>query len=67
MPRLDGFGLCEAIRASPKLRSTPVILLTARETPEDRARGMEAGADAYLLKSSFDQQSLLSTIEQLLG
>jgi two-component system chemotaxis sensor kinase CheA len=67
MPRLDGFGLCEAVRASPRLRPIPVILLTARETPEDRARGMEAGADAYLMKSSFDQEELLATIEQLLG
>jgi two-component system, chemotaxis family, sensor kinase CheA len=67
MPRLDGFRLCESIRASDRFRPIPVILVTARERPEDRKRGMEAGADAYLLKSSFDQEQLLATIEQLLG
>lgn len=66
MPRLDGFGLCEAIRASRRLRELPVILVTALETTEHRARGLEAGADAYLGKSSFDQETLLETIRQLL-
>jgi two-component system chemotaxis sensor kinase CheA len=67
MPRMDGFGLCEAIRASERLRKTPVILVTGRESAEDRARGMDAGADAYLLKSSFDQEQLLEAVQQLLG
>lgn len=67
MPRLDGFGLCEAIRASKRYGEIPVILMTALETPEHHARGLEAGADAYLAKSSFDQDMLLETIRQLLG
>jgi two-component system chemotaxis sensor kinase CheA len=67
MPRLDGFGLCEAIRASKRYGELPVILVTALETQEHRARGLEAGADAYLAKSSFDQDTLLETIRQLLG
>lgn len=67
MPRLDGFGLCEAIRASKRLRDLPIVLVTALETVEHRARGLEAGADAYLAKSSFDQDTLLETIRQLLG
>ena len=66
MPRLDGFGLCEAIRASKRLRDVPVVLVTALESAEGRARGLEAGADAYLAKSSFDQDTLLDTIRQLL-
>jgi two-component system chemotaxis sensor kinase CheA len=67
MPRMDGFALCEAIRSSKRFKELPVVLVTALETPEHRARGLEAGADAYLGKSSFDQQHLLDTIIQLLG
>lgn len=67
MPRLDGFGLCRAIRVSERLQELPVILVTALETAEHRARGLEAGADAFLAKSSFDQEMLLETVGQLLG
>lgn len=67
MPRMDGFALCEAIRESKRFKELPVVLVTALETPEHRARGLEVGADAYLGKSSFDQQNLLETISQLLG
>ena len=67
MPRMDGLALCRAVRASPQLKRLPFVLVTARESAEDRARGLEAGADAYLGKSSFDQQSLLETVRQLIG
>jgi two-component system chemotaxis sensor kinase CheA len=67
MPRMDGFALCEAIRGSKRFKELPVVLVTALETPEHRARGLEVGADAYIGKSSFDQQNLLDTISQLLG
>jgi two-component system chemotaxis sensor kinase CheA len=66
MPRMDGFGLTEAVRGSQRLAELPVVLVTARATPEDQARGLAAGANAYLLKSSFDQTNLLETIAQLL-
>jgi two-component system chemotaxis sensor kinase CheA len=66
MPRMDGFALTEAIRGSKRFRDLPVILVTGLEKDEDRARGMEIGADAYLLKSAFDQRNLLETISQLL-
>lgn len=65
MPRMDGFGLCRAIRGSPRLAGTRVVLVTALEKEEHRAQGLEAGADAYVGKSSFDQRALLETIEQL--
>ena len=42
------------------------MLVTARETDQDKARGIQAGADAYLVKSAFDQRNLLETIAQLL-
>jgi len=67
MPRMDGFQLCEAIRTSKRFKELPVLLVTALESPEHRARGLEVGADAYLGKSSFDQEHLLDTITRLLG
>jgi len=67
MPRMDGIQLCESIRALSRFREIPVILVTALETPEHRARGLEAGADAYLGKSTFDQEGLLTTIRDLLS
>jgi two-component system chemotaxis sensor kinase CheA len=65
MPRLDGFQLTRKIRNSDRHRKLPVILVTARETDQDKARGVEVGANAYLLKSGFDQRSLLECIAQL--
>ena len=66
MPRLNGFGLTARIRADKKLAQLPVILVTALETREDRERGIDAGANAYLVKSSFDQSNLLDTLRRLL-
>lgn len=65
MPKMDGFALTETIRASPRFLHLPVILVTGLAKPEDRARGLTAGANAYLVKSDFDQQQLLTTIEQI--
>lgn len=67
MPRMDGMQLCATMRKSSRFKTTPVILITALETAADRARGLEAGADAYLSKSSFDQEGLLDTVHQLIG
>jgi two-component system chemotaxis sensor kinase CheA len=65
MPRMDGFALCRAVRGAPHLAGTPVVLVSALESAEHRALGLEAGADAYLPKSTFDQRDLLDTIQQL--
>lgn len=65
MPRMDGFELTDKIRKSKKLREIPVILVTARESDEDKTRGIRVGASAYLVKSGFDQSNLLESIEQL--
>ena len=67
MPHLDGVELCMRIRASERTASLPVILVTSLDQPEQRARGLEAGADAYVTKSGFDQDILLDTVRQLLG
>ena len=65
MPHLDGLGLLEAVRGSPRYRELPFILVTGRESEEDRTRGLRLGASAYLVKSGFDQTLLLDTIAQL--
>jgi two-component system chemotaxis sensor kinase CheA len=67
MPRMDGFELTEAIRKQPALASLPVIILTSRGSDEDRRRGLDVGADGYIVKSGFDQAALLSAVERLLG
>jgi two-component system, chemotaxis family, sensor kinase CheA len=66
MPRMDGFELTKRIRGEPKLAELPVVLVTAREAKEDRERGLDAGANAYLVKSGFDQTNLLETVRRLL-
>lgn len=67
MPRLNGFDLTARVRADRRLAELPVILVTALETREDRERGIDVGANAYLTKGSFDEGSLLATIRQLIG
>jgi len=64
MPRMDGFELCVRIRAHPELASLPIVLVTARETHEDEERGLRAGANAYVLKSGFDQSTLLEIVQR---
>lgn len=66
MPRLNGFGLAQRVREDPRTAGVPVILVTSLDSAEDKARGIEVGADAYITKSSFDQNNLLETIEQLI-
>ncbi|CAG0935608.1 two-component system, chemotaxis family, sensor histidine kinase and response regulator WspE [Thermoflexales bacterium] len=66
MPRLDGLGLAQRIKSNERTRHLPVILVTSLDSPEDKARGIEVGADAYIVKSGFDQNNLLETIKQLI-
>lgn len=63
LPDLDGFALCRRLRDAANF--TPVIMLTARTSPEDRVRGLEAGADDYLAKP-FELDELLARIRSLL-
>lgn len=67
MPNMSGFDVAEAFQADPSLASVPIILVTSRSAPEDRKRGKDAGARAYVVKSEFDQNVLLETIERLTG
>jgi two-component system chemotaxis sensor kinase CheA len=67
MPRMTGFELTERIRADEQFRDIPVIIVTSRDTVDDRRRGFEVGADAYVLKREFDQSHLLDTVRRLIG
>ncbi|HWP59041.1 MAG TPA: hybrid sensor histidine kinase/response regulator [Candidatus Acidoferrales bacterium] len=65
MPRMNGFDLTAKIRADKKLAELPVILVTALESREDKEKGIDVGANAYIVKSSFDQSNLLEVIKRL--
>jgi two-component system, chemotaxis family, sensor kinase CheA len=66
MPRMNGFELTKSIRADEKLSGLPVLLVTALASREDREKGIDAGANAYIIKSDFDQSNLLETIKKLI-
>jgi two-component system chemotaxis sensor kinase CheA len=67
MPGIDGFEFVARTRADPLLRGTPAILVTSRDAPQDRRRGEDVGARAYIVKGEFDQGHLLKVIRQLIG
>jgi two-component system chemotaxis sensor kinase CheA len=66
MPRMNGFQLTAQIRADQKLSSIPVALVTGLETRAEREKGLEAGANAYIAKSTFDPGHLLAIMKKLL-
>lgn len=66
MPRMDGLDLTAKVRADKQLSELPIVLVTALASREHRERGIEVGANAYIVKSSFDQSNLLEVIERLI-
>jgi two-component system chemotaxis sensor kinase CheA len=66
MPRMDGFVLTEHLRATERFSELPIILVTSLDQEAQRRRGLEAGADAYIVKSSFDQTNLIETLRKLI-
>jgi len=66
MPRLNGFELTSKIRNDKNMADLPVVLVTALASREDQEQGIDAGANAYIVKSNFDQGNLLEVIERLL-
>jgi len=66
MPRLDGFDLTSRIRGDNKLKNLPVILVTSLGSEADKARGIEVGADAYIVKKEYEKGKILEVIRQLL-
>jgi two-component system sensor histidine kinase and response regulator WspE len=67
MPRLNGVELVSQIRREPKLQSLPVMLVSYKDRDEDRRRGLEAGANYYLTKSGFHDETLLRAVVDLIG
>jgi two-component system sensor histidine kinase and response regulator WspE len=67
MPRMDGIELIGLLKKDARLRSVPVMIVSYKDREEDRQRGLDAGADYYLTKSSFHDASLLQAVEDLIG
>ena len=67
MPRMDGIGLVTRIKQDPRLGALPVVIVSYKDREEDRMRGLDAGANAYLTKSSFHDQTFLQTVVDLIG
>jgi two-component system chemotaxis sensor kinase CheA len=65
MPRMDGFTLTRRIKSAPELSNLPVIILSSLASPEDKRRGLDAGADAYLVKGELGVESLAQAIDRL--
>ncbi|MDP2829859.1 MAG: hybrid sensor histidine kinase/response regulator [Sulfuricellaceae bacterium] len=65
MPRMDGFSLTEKLRKDDAYKHTPIVIVSSRDKEEDKRRGMQAGANAYIVKGSFEQSNLLSTVQTL--
>jgi two-component system, chemotaxis family, sensor kinase CheA len=66
MPHMDGLTLTERVRREPKYNELPIILVTSLATEEDKRRGVEVGANAYIAKPAFDQGLLLDTLRRLI-
>ncbi|MCE1207577.1 MAG: response regulator, partial [Spirochaetia bacterium] len=66
MPEMNGYELCKAMRADPKLSSIPVMLVTTLSDPTDVIRALEAGADNFLIKP-YDESTLISRIKYIIA
>ena len=67
MPRMDGIELVTLVKKDPRLHTLPVMIVSYKDRPEDRARGIQAGADYYLTKGSFHDETLLDAVIDLIG
>jgi two-component system sensor histidine kinase and response regulator WspE len=67
MPRMDGLELVRRVRAAPRTAGMPIVIVSYKEQPEYRIKGMEAGANYYLTKSSFQDESLVGAVRDLIG
>jgi len=67
MPGMDGIEMIKRMKSDKRFREIPVVVVSSKETEEDKKRGLEVGASAYLGKGSFDQTNLLDTVERLIG
>jgi two-component system sensor histidine kinase and response regulator WspE len=67
MPRMDGIGLVGLIKGDPARREIPIVIVSYKDREEDRIRGLDAGANRYLTKSSFHDETFVDTIIDLIG
>ncbi|MFQ5581170.1 MAG: response regulator [Mariprofundaceae bacterium] len=67
MPRLDGFGLVRQLRNEARFEDLPILIISTRESAEDRMRSLESGADAYLVKQQLNGEQLRETVRNLVG
>ncbi len=67
MPRMSGLDMTAKIRSDKSIAEIPIVLVTSLSKREDRERGMEVGANAYIVKSNFDQSNLLEVVDRLIG
>lgn len=67
MPNMDGFTLTSLLREDERYRTVPIIIITSRQKEEDRRRGIQVGADAYIVKGDFDQGHLIEILNSILG
>ncbi|BBL75542.1 hybrid sensor histidine kinase/response regulator [Methylomagnum ishizawai] len=67
MPRMNGIDLVRKIKSHPRFAALPVVIVSYKDRPEDRLRGMEAGADYYLTKGSFHDSGLIDAVHDLIG
>lgn len=67
MPRMDGIELTRLVKSDPRLRDTPVMIVSYKDREEDRRRGLDAGADYYLTKGSFQDRTLITAVRDLIG
>jgi CheY-like chemotaxis protein len=67
MPGMDGFELTEHLRSMEHFAQLPIVVVSTRDRPEDRLRGLRAGADAYLTKQSLDAGELVDLVRRLAG
>ena len=67
MPRMDGIELVSLIKSHARLRKIPVMIVSYKDREEDRRRGLEAGADYFLTKGSFHDQTLIQAVKELIS
>jgi two-component system, chemotaxis family, sensor histidine kinase and response regulator WspE len=67
MPRMDGIELVRRVKATASLKDLPVMIVSYKDREEDRLKGLEAGANYYLTKSSFHDETLIAAVEDLIG
>ena len=67
MPRMNGIELVRAVRADPRFAALPIVIVSYKDRPEDRLAGLDAGANVYLTKGAFQDDTFAATVRDLIG